>query len=57
MVVENLDLREEKRYSLIGLYPFARDSKDTISDVDLDLFFDFARVLGYENEARSRTAK
>jgi hypothetical protein len=56
-ILRNLDLDEEKRYSLIGLYPYIRENRDILSQDELERFYQLAGEFGHEQAARARTGK
>lgn len=55
--LRNLDLDEEKRYSLIGLYPYIRQNREILSRDELEGFYQLASEFGHEQAARARTGK
>jgi hypothetical protein len=55
LFLRDLDLNEEKRYSLIGLYPYVRENRDTLSRDELEKFYQLASEFGHEQAARART--
>jgi hypothetical protein len=55
-LIRDLDLKEEQRISVMGLYPYIRNNRVTLPHDELEQFYRLAHEFGMEQSARAATS-